>query len=161
MGKALARKQLKKVTAINEVSPDILPRALKATKTNENRLFPIKYKLEAGMRNMAIKKPTIKEKDIQRTILDYLLLKRIFHWRNNTGAFASEYKGKKSFIRFGALGSPDIFILIQGIIYACEVKNEKGKQSDGQKAFQQGFEKAGGVYFIARTLEDVIKKLST
>ena len=107
---------------------------------------------------MASKKPTIKEKDIQRTILEYLLIKKIFHWRQNSGAFKTDAGG---FYRIGIVGAPDIFILIQGIIYACEVKNEKGKQSESQKAFQQGFEKAGGIYFIARTLEDVIEKLST
>ncbi|KKR09464.1 MAG: hypothetical protein UT43_C0001G0010 [Parcubacteria group bacterium GW2011_GWC1_39_29] len=55
------KKLSQKNTAINEVSPDILPRALKATKTNENRLFRIKCKLEAGIGNMASKKPTIKK----------------------------------------------------------------------------------------------------
>ena len=105
-----------------------------------------------------MKKIINKEKDIQRTILDYLLVKRIFHWRQNSGAFKTDAGG---FYRIGIVGAPDIFILRKGIIYACEVKNEKGKQSESQKAFQEQFEKAGGVYFIARTLEDVIEKLST
>ena len=99
-----------------------------------------------------------KEKDIQKVIIEYLLIKKIFHWRQNSGAFKTDAGG---FYRIGIVGAADIFILQKGIIYACEVKNEKGKQSDTQKTFQEQFEKAGGIYFIARNLEDVIKKLST
>jgi len=106
---------------------------------------------------MKERKPTIKEKDIQKVILEYLKLRKIFAWRQNSGAFKTDAGG---FYWIGIIGAPDIFILRKSIIYACEVKNEKGKQSESQKAFQEQFEKAGGVYFIARTLEDVIKKLS-
>src|SRR5438876_1170141 len=49
----------------------------------------------------------MKESDIQRQILDYLALRRIFHYRNNSGAFVDS---KKHFYRFGALGSPDIYL---------------------------------------------------
>jgi hypothetical protein len=53
------------------------------------------------------------EKATQRAILDYLELNRVFHWRNNTGTFTSEYKDPKSFVWFGALGSPDIFAVLR------------------------------------------------
>lgn len=93
-----------------------------------------------------------KEADIQRTIIEYLKYKRLFWWRNNSGALKTEHGG---FIRFGATGSPDIFIVKDGKIYGLEVKAEKGKQSDNQLLFQQGFEKAGGLYFVVRSLKDV------
>ena len=98
----------------------------------------------------------MKERDIQRQILSWLKLHRILHWRNNSGAAASSYKGKRYFVRFGALGSPDIFAVHNGKIYGIEVKGAHGYLSDNQREFSGEFEKAGGVYIIARKLEDVM-----
>lgn len=100
-----------------------------------------------------MKKILPKEKEIQQTIIEWLLLKKIFHWRQNSGAFKTETGG---FYKMGIVGAPDIFILKDGVIYGCEVKNKAGKQNDNQIAFQKQFTKAGGVYFIARDVEDVI-----
>jgi hypothetical protein len=86
----------------------------------------------------------MKESEAQRAIMDFLVWKRIFHWRNNSGAMVSEYKGKMRFMRFGAVGSPDIFALKGGVCYGIEVKGPKGVQSDAQKEFQTQFEAAGG-----------------
>jgi len=58
---------------------------------------------------------------------------------------------------FGAVGAPDVFVVKDGAIYGLEVKSKIGKQNDNQKVFQEGFEKAGGRYFLVRSLEDVIK----
>ena len=96
------------------------------------------------------------EKDIQRGILDYLTMKGIFHWRNNTGSFSSEYKGKSRFISFGAPGSPDIIAVRNGTCYGIEVKRPKGVQSESQKEFERAFTKAGGVYVLARSIDDVL-----
>lgn len=94
----------------------------------------------------------MKESDIQRQILDYLALKRIFHYRNNSGAFVDS---NKHFYRFGALGSPDIICVINGQFVGIEVKAPKGKVSDHQKEFQKKLEAAGGKYILAHSLEDV------
>lgn len=96
------------------------------------------------------------EKATQRAILQYLALRKIFHWRNNSGAFKNP-KGHLYF--FGTTGSPDIFAIIKGQIYGIEVKDIKGKQNDNQIEFQKGFEKAGGVYILARSLDEVLKEL--
>jgi VRR-NUC domain len=101
----------------------------------------------------------VKESDIQRQILDYLRLKRIFHFRNNSGAFAGEYKGKQRFFRFGAAGSPDIICVIAGQFVGIEVKAPKGRMSDHQKEFQEKLEAAGGKYILAYSLEDVLNCL--
>ena len=98
----------------------------------------------------------MKESEIQRQILDYLALKRIFHYRNNSGAMVSEYKGKKRFMRFGATGSPDIVCVIKGQYVGLEVKTPKGKQSEHQKAFQKKLEAAGGRYLLVRSFDDVV-----
>ena len=98
-----------------------------------------------------MRKLPIKEKYIQKAILDYLEFRGFFHWRNNSGATKTE---KGGFIRFGAVGSPDIFVIREGVCYGIEVKNEKGKQSEGQVAFEKNFTRAGGVYFVARSLDE-------
>lgn len=93
------------------------------------------------------------EKEIQKSILQYLSLKRVFHWRNNSGALQTQHGG---FIRFGAVGSPDIFVIKKGICFGLECKTKKGRLSDGQLLFSEDFAKAGGVYCVVRSLDDVI-----
>lgn len=97
----------------------------------------------------------ILEKDIQRSILDYLALKRVFHWRNNTGAFKGEHNGKTRFVKYGTLGSPDIFALHKGILYGIEVKRPGGKQTEGQRLFEFDMTQNGGVYRIAQSIDDI------
>jgi len=100
------------------------------------------------------------EKYTQKQILDYLEIKKIFHYRNNSGAMITNNNGRRGFLRFGAVGSPDIICVINGIYVGIEVKGDKGKQSENQKTFQENLEKAGGVYILAFSLEDVINGLT-
>jgi hypothetical protein len=101
----------------------------------------------------------MKEHDLQNLILDYLSAKRIFHYRNNSGAMAKEYNGKKYFMRFGCPGSPDIVCVINGLYVGIECKGEKGKQSETQKEFQKNLEYSGGKYILAYSLDDVLVSL--
>lgn len=98
----------------------------------------------------------IKESQIQKVILDWLTIKKIFHYRNNSGAFKS---ANGHFYRFGTKGSPDIVCVINGQYVGIEVKNATGRQNEAQKAFQKSLVKAGGKYIIARNLDDIIKNL--
>ena len=97
------------------------------------------------------------ESEIQNTVLAYLKYRRVFHWRQNSGAGIMKQGAGTRFIRFGVNGAPDIFAVKDGTIYGLEIKSKVGKQNDNQKEFQEGFEKAGGVYHIVRCLEDVQK----
>lgn len=92
------------------------------------------------------------EKDIQRTILDYLAIRKYFFWRNNSGALKTE---KGGFIRFGALGSPDICLVKDGFFIGLEVKQKGTKQSPAQKDWEKKCKEAGGEYWVVRSLEDV------
>lgn len=104
-------------------------------------------------------KAKISEHDIQKQILDWLKVKGIFHFRNNSGAMMSNYKGKARFMRFGALGSPDIFAFINGRTFGIEVKGATGKLSDYQCVFGRNLQSAGGVYIVAYCLEHVTEIL--
>ena len=99
----------------------------------------------------------LKEKEIQKQILEWLEWKSIFHYRNNTGAMTGKHKGKTWFLRFGAVGSPDIIAVHKGKYIGIEVKGKNGVQSEKQKEFQERLEQAGGIYILAYCLEDVIK----
>lgn len=105
------------------------------------------------------KKKGPSEHQIQSQILDWLKIKGIFHWRNNTGGFGGAHKGKKWFVRFGAVGSPDIFAVIEGHIYGIEVKAANGKLSEKQWDFANHLMQAGGSYARVTCIEDVSKLL--
>ena len=100
-----------------------------------------------------------KESLAQKAILDWLAWKKIFHYRNNSGAFVSEYNGKRSFTKFGALGSPDIICVVNGRYIGLEVKAPKGKQNENQKKFQKELEKAGGIYILIHDVDELAKML--
>lgn len=99
-----------------------------------------------------LKLPKLKEKDVQKAILDWLFWNKIFHYRNNTGAFVDS---NKHFYRFGELGSPDIIAVKDGVFIGIEVKGTGGKQSEYQKQFEERLTKAGGKYILAYSLDDV------
>jgi hypothetical protein len=102
-------------------------------------------------------RPREKESDVQRAVLEYLKLRGILNYRNNSGAMSGEYKGKHWFMRFGAVGSPDIVGLIRGQYVGIEVKGTAGKQSEHQKEFQVRLEGAGGRHILGRSVEDVME----
>lgn len=97
-----------------------------------------------------------KEHDLQRTILDYLALHRVWHRRLNTGAapYISP-AGRKRFVRFGKPGDPDIIAYRRPYLVAIEVKGTRGKLSPEQREFSEIFKQLGGIYVVARRLEDV------
>lgn len=99
----------------------------------------------------------IKEADIQRDILVFLSYRRLFHWRQNSGAMPIGTGAGRRFVSFGTAGAPDIFVVKDGQIHGIEVKTAVGRQNDNQKEFQRGFEAAGGKYHLVRTLAEVMK----
>jgi hypothetical protein len=101
----------------------------------------------------------VKESEVQRSILDYLKVKRVFHYRNNSGAFVFPETSThaRRFIKAGVAGSPDIVCVIKGQYVGIEVKAPKGKQNPNQIQFQQDLERAGGRYILAYSLDDVIE----
>jgi hypothetical protein len=54
-------------------------------------------------------------------------------------------------------GSPDIVAVIKGRFVWIEVKTPTGRQSDHQKAFQENLSKAGGIYFLVRSLDEAVE----
>ena len=118
----------------------------------------------------------MKESEIQRLILDYLEARRILAFRMNSGVMKGTYGGKSRFVRFGVAGMADVLAFPMTVAfvqsgpqtgnyrqmpmpYWIEVKDEKGKQTDLQKSFQEQVESEGHRYILARSLEDVKQAL--
>lgn len=102
------------------------------------------------------------EQRTQKAILDYLSLypNQIDVWRQNTGAAKYRSGGKTRFIRFSIPGAADITgILADGRRIEIEVKSPKGRQSRVQHRFQERIERKGGIYILARSVDDVMEAL--
>lgn len=99
----------------------------------------------------------VKEVDIQRSILNWLDSRKVFHWRSNNIAVRN-----RTFI--GLRGVPDIICIIPyrscGLFVGIEVKTKTGKQSEYQKEFERRCKEARGCYLVARSLQDVIDFLT-
>ena len=103
------------------------------------------------------------ETDTLRACIQYLEFKKnkneLMYWRNNTGAVIGEYKGKKTFRRYGAIGSPDIFVLQDGELIGIEVKFGKNKQRPEQKLFEHEMEKNGGRYLLIYSVDELVLRI--
>ena len=96
------------------------------------------------------------EKHIERQIINYL---RIKGWlaikHRSTGRFS---EGKLLKLPKDELGVSDIIAVSpDGKVHFIEVKNEKGKQSDYQKTFENMVLRHRSHYTILRSLDDVIQ----
>ena len=77
--------------------------------------------------------------------------------RMNTGASQS---ATGRVVRFGIPGGPDIRGVLRGRAVAIECKTATGRLSTAQRIWQQAFLDAGGLYILARSLDDVLPLLT-
>lgn len=84
---------------------------------------------------------------------------RCFVFRNSTGALP-DARGRV--VRFGLVGSADILGCLRpsGRFLAIEVKTPTGRQSDAQANFQRVITQAGGLYILARSVEDAVHAIA-
>lgn len=82
-------------------------------------------------------------------------------WRQNSGTFTKQYGNKTHYIRANtAKGMSDIMgILKDGRTLAIECKSAKGAVKAHQHEFLNSISEAGGIAFVARSVDDVITKL--
>jgi hypothetical protein len=80
----------------------------------------------------------------------------VFCWRQNSGALTTPAGG---FLRSADInGVADIIGLLPGGRFlAVECKSDRGRQSPAQRTFQAMVEEAGGLYVLARGIDDLIK----
>jgi hypothetical protein len=98
------------------------------------------------------------EQDIQKQILDYLRFRGIFCWKNNTAGIY--VKARNTYIPSHAPGVSDILgVLKGGCFLAIEVKAEKGRVSPHQQLFLDSINQAGGLAFVAHSIEEVQRNI--
>lgn len=105
----------------------------------------------------------MKETPIQRSILDNLSWRGVLCWRNQQ--IPVPIRRGKAIVGLRradphTVGMPDICALINGLFVGVEVKSEKGRQSPGQKRWQELIEKNGGIYVLAHSWEEFCGKLN-
>ena len=97
------------------------------------------------------------ETKLQHQILEYLKLRNILSWRNNSG----QLKIKSYIINLSPKGSPDIIgILPNGRFLGIEVKMPRESLTPDQNAFCRLLKDNGAAVFVARSVSDVERELN-
>jgi hypothetical protein len=97
------------------------------------------------------------EREIQREILRYFVGRPdVLIWRNNTGF---GYTTAGSPVRFGLVGSADLIGCYAGRFLAIETKAPGGRLTKEQAAFRDAVQRTGGVWILARSVDDVAREV--
>lgn len=111
-----------------------------------------------------MKKPT--EQTLIRQLLEYLRLQGHFAWRQNQGAMAGTYQGKRRFVRFAGIeGIADIIGVLgrgsawPGRFLAVEGKIRPNRPTAAQAVFLGAVNAAGGLGVVAYDLDDLRRAL--
>jgi len=105
-----------------------------------------------------MRKPT--ESQIQSAIVDYLRMRGAIVTRVNSGKmFIQKSDGSSRVVKLADAGTSDLIACYRGRYMAIEVKNHKGQPTPEQVLFLQSVNEAGGIGFIARSIDDVEREL--
>jgi hypothetical protein len=95
------------------------------------------------------------ESEILREIQIYINNQGYVCWRNHV--FNGRVKG--GYLRTGIVGLSDLTVMLKGKHLYLEVKTATGKQRDAQEAFEATCKANGHLYYIVRSVGDVIELL--
>lgn len=94
-----------------------------------------------------------KERIIERTIINYLRAKGFLVSKiRSTGRFV---QGRMIPLPEDERGVSDLIACYQGKYIAIEIKAGNGRQTEYQKAFESRVKESGGIYLIARSIQDI------
>lgn len=79
--------------------------------------------------------------------------------RINVGKFRPLHGPQDRVIISAPPGTPDLLGVWNGRALAIEVKSLKGRQREEQVAFQRAWECKGGLYILARSVDDVLERI--
>jgi len=99
----------------------------------------------------------VTEKEVQNAILRTFGTRPDMRlWRANVGVARIGGGPAGRVVRFGIPGQADLTgILPGGVRLEIEVKGPTGRQSEDQRNFQRMIGRFGGVYVLARSVDDV------
>lgn len=91
---------------------------------------------------------------VQSILLEFGALPTLRLWRQNTGAARTR---TGALVRFGQPGQADIMGVLApgGRLIAVECKTATGRQSVEQRKWGEMVTKFGGLYLVARSIDDV------
>lgn len=99
------------------------------------------------------------EKDIQKSILEFLAIKGIFAYRQNSGGFMDK---QKHYYRFASIdGLPDIVAIIGGRYVGIEVKKPGGKVRASQVIVKKLIEGSDGIYWLFDSLDEAVDMIES
>lgn len=99
-----------------------------------------------------------REQDLVNACLAFLQLRGIPAWRQNQGAVAGTYSGRRRFVRFcSAKGVSDVLGILPpaGRMLAVEVKQPGRKPTPDQAAFLEQVRRAGGLGVVVHDLAEL------
>ena len=97
------------------------------------------------------------EKPIQNEVMIAASARGALVRRLNVGA---AHRPNGGFVRFGVTGQADLSLIYRGRAIEVETKRAKGgRQDKAQEDYQAAVERAGGIYILARSVEDVLTVL--
>jgi hypothetical protein len=104
------------------------------------------------------------EKVIENEILEFLWLKGVYCWKNQTvGIWNAKTNGYRKKSKYQINGVSDILgILKNGVFFAIEVKTLVPKKypSKEQREFIKNINDSSGIAFCARSTQDVIDEFA-
>lgn len=94
------------------------------------------------------------EKHLQNRIIEFMneATKGLF-WQNDSIGI----RGRKRENKYRPNGVPDILGVVNGIFVGIEVKSKTGRMLPSQIEFSLRFKKAGGLYFVIKSMEEMIE----
>lgn len=100
----------------------------------------------------------VTEKQVLAQVLAWLKAHGLFAWRNNSGGrVLPGHGGKGQFVRWGVVGSGDVFVLLPplGRLVSLECKRPGGKPSAAQVAWAEAVRAQGGGAHVVTSVEEL------
>lgn len=95
----------------------------------------------------------VKESAVLKSCLQWLAAKKIYAWRNNSGAHKTEHG---AYVRYGLKGSSDIIAITpQGRFVGIECKAPGKNLRPEQVAFRNEIVRNRGVFILAHSIDDL------
>lgn len=97
-----------------------------------------------------------KEGSVVNACMRWLFLNGCYAWVNKTGGWKDSVTGRV--IKYGLKGSSDIIAVRNGKLICVECKSASGRMEPEQKLFRDRIQEKGGIYILARSVDDLEKR---
>lgn len=116
------------------------------------------------------RRQVVPERDVLAAVLELLQRHPRVAWCRRFNSGVTKYRdgaGAERWVRYGFPGCPDVLGQLRpmppnpiGALLAIEVKSDTGRPTPEQQAVLETINAAGGVAFVARSVDDVMRGLA-